>query len=325
MLSKEEIQNIYDYSKSKQEIIKKLNINNHQNGRNLDINILKFFSYIGITDINDISKKSLTQHWQYIQKRDYNNNPKYCECCGNILPFEKQNCKCCSKSCSIILGNKKKGNRDEITKEKISKSLIKNNSKIFYIKQYYDNNISFDDIKLNKPKLIRICKECGREFIPHLQPNGNRISEDKFCSIDCHDKNISYNNSLLRKNEILNGTFHGWKTRNIISYPEKFWINVLNNNNIPFIREYLIKYGEKFHESYFLDFYIEFNNKKIDLEIDGKQHTYPERIEKDKIRDNFISSKNIIVYRIAWNSINTEKGKKLMEEKINNFLIYLKN
>jgi hypothetical protein len=103
-----------------------------------------------------------------------------------------------------------------------------------------------------------------------LQPNGNRISEDKFCSIDCHDKNVSYNNSLLRKNEILNGTFHGWKTRNIISYPEKFWINVLNNNNIPFIREYLIKYGEKFHESYFLDFYIEFNNKKVDLEIDGK-------------------------------------------------------
>ena len=43
MLSIEEIQNIYDYSKSKQEIIKKLNINNHQNGRNLDINILKFF------------------------------------------------------------------------------------------------------------------------------------------------------------------------------------------------------------------------------------------------------------------------------------------
>ena len=43
------------------------------------------------------------------------------------------------------------------------------------------------------------------------------------------------------------------------------------------------------------------------------------------MRDNFISSKNITVYRIAWNSINTEKGKKLMEEKINKFLIYLKN
>jgi hypothetical protein len=29
-----------------------------------------------------------------------------------------------------------------------------------------------------------------------------------------------------------NGNFHGWFSRNIDSYPEKFFMNVLNNNEI---------------------------------------------------------------------------------------------
>lgn len=67
------------------------------------------------------------------------------------------------------------------------------------------------------------------------------------------------------------------------------------------------------------------NGKFIDLEIDGKQHKYPDRLESDKIRDNFITKNNIIVYRIEWNEINSEKGKLLMEEKINKFLDFYKN
>lgn len=52
---------------------------------------------------------------------------------------------------------------------------------------------------------------------------------------------------------------------------------------------------------------------------------YPDRLESDKIRDNFITKNNIIVYRIEWNEINSEKGKLLMEEKINKFLDFYKN
>lgn len=63
----------------------------------------------------------------------------------------------------------------------------------------------------------------------------------------------------------------------------------------------------------------------IDLEIDGHQHTYKERKEHDKIRDEYIKEHNIIIYRIPWNSINTEKGKEKMKEKINDFLNFYKN
>ena len=59
---------------------------------------------------------------------------------------------------------------------------------------------------------------------------------------------------------------------------------------------------------------------EIDLEIDGKQHKYKDRIVHDKIRDEYIKSKNIIVYRIEWNEIKSENGSNLMKEKIGKFL-----
>lgn len=54
---------------------------------------------------------------------------------------------------------------------------------------------------------------------------------------------------------------------------------------------------------------------EIDLEIDGKRHKYEDRVEHDKIRDEYIKSKGIVVYRIDWNEINSEKGSLMMKEK----------
>lgn len=123
-MSKEEIQNIYDYSKSKSEICKKLNIRTNQNGFNIDKDILEYFSQIGINSREQISKKNLSNHWLEIQKRDYELNPKYCEYCGKKLPFEKRFAKCCNQSCGTALGNKKKGSLSEKTRKKISNTLL---------------------------------------------------------------------------------------------------------------------------------------------------------------------------------------------------------
>lgn len=118
---------------------------------------------------------------------------------------------------------------------------------------------------------------------------------------------------------INNGTFSGWQSRNITSYPEQFWISVLDNNNISYVREDFTT------KKYFLDFLIEKNGKKLDLEIDGKQHKYEDRKEHDLERDEYLKSLGYIVYRIEWNSINNQKGKDLMKEKINNFLEFYNN
>lgn len=112
------------------------------------------------------------------------------------------------------------------------------------------------------------------------------------------------------------GTFKGWQSRNITSYPEQFWMNVLKNNNISFERE-------KHVGKYFLDFVISINDKLIDLEIDGKQHKYQDRLESDCIRDKFLKSEGYIIYRIDWNEINSDRGKKLIKDKINEFIDFV--
>ena len=122
------------------------------------------------------------------------------------------------------------------------------------------------------------------------------------------------------------GRHKGWQSRNIISYPERFWMEVLKNNNIDYSFNHVV--NKKTHlglddiSNYFLDFLI---GEKLDLEIDGKQHKYAERVESDKIRDELLSKNGYIVYRIEWNEINSEEGKKLMKEKIDKFLDFYNN
>lgn len=130
----------------------------------------------------------------------------------------------------------------------------------------------------------------------------------------CHLQLLSKNGKELIKTRKLNGTFQGWKSRSIRSYSELFFEKVLKNNNIPFISEYNLD------NKYFLDFYIKTKKANIDLEIDGKQHTYKTRKEHDRKRDIYTTSKNIYVYRIPWNEINTKEGSRKMKEKIDKFL-----
>ena len=94
---------------------------------------------------------------------------------------------------------------------------------------------------------------------------------------------------------------------------------MLNNNGISFKREYAVKKEDGIH-CYFLDFFIEKGNKKIDLEIDGSQHSF--RKEHDKERDEFLIKEGYEVYRIDWNDLRSQKGKELMKEKIDKFIYY---
>ena len=332
-MSLEEIQQIYDYSKSKAEICKKLNIRTNQNGIKIDNDILEYFYQIGITKREQISKVNLSKHWKEIQKRDYELNPKYCLNCCKVIPFERRLNNYCCTSCGTSYGNKKRGKRRKRTEEeklKISEGLRKYNKsigncniveRVEVIKKYYNNDITFNKIQILHPEIIKYCKECGKEFIPKLRKNNIRISGNKFCSKECHGKNVSNTAKELRKKEIEAGTFQGWKSRNITSYAEKFWKQVLDNNNIKYIREQLVEYGNSGKgERYFLDFYIDHNGRKIDLEIDGKQHKYKDRQESDIKRDEYLKLLGYEVYRIEWNSINNDKGKELMKEKIDKFL-----
>lgn len=231
--------------------------------------------------------------------------------------------KFCSRSCA-----NSRIRTDEI-KEKITKGVLKYYYKdgnkctrqqlINAIKKYQNQEISFNDIKKHFPDAIKICSICGKEFVRDIQKCGKRVSNSKTCSQKCHKQLKIINGYKAHEIALKNGTFKPWQSRKIISYPEKFWMTVLKNNNIDYIHNY------HFENKYFLDFYIIKGNIKIDLGIDGKQHKYLDRIKQDKIRDIFVKDKNVKVYRIPWNEINTKNGKEKMKNKIDQFMQFYNN
>ena len=159
------------------------------------------------------------------------------------------------------------------------------------------------------------CYECaklrGLKNLLLYDDNGKQISSD----------NRREASRKVQQKLLAEGRHKGWQSRNIISYPEQFWMEVLKNNNIDYSFNHVVNkkthLGLDDNSNYFLDFLI---NGNIDLEIDGKQHKYEDRAESDRIRDEILTKNNFIVYRVEWNEINSETGKQHMKEKIDKFL-----
>lgn len=75
------------------------------------------------------------------------------------------------------------------------------------------------------------------------------------------------------------------------SYPEKYFTDVFDNNNIKYIKEY-------YTNGYYIDFVV---GDKVGIEIDGEQHYLDERIVKhDLIRYDKLNTENWKIIRIRW-------------------------
>jgi hypothetical protein len=125
------------------------------------------------------------------------------------------------------------------------------------------------------------------------------------------------------------GKHHGWPIRTISSYPERFFKWVLQKNGFEEGIDYKFNFTVRKRElgldnssCYFLDFF--FPNVKLNLEIDGSQHTYyEESVLHDSIRDNLLKNNGYKVYRIPWKNIKTPSGKAYMKIEIDKFFDYL--
>ena len=298
---------------------------------NVKKNVIKFCHEHGI----DIEK----------QISDYKNRKRYCLYCGKELYGENRlTRKFCNSSCAASYNNSLRPQKTEEERDKISKSLIEfykthkrlvNTSNGSYktdgktISECLKEGLVLNPYSASfKDKIIcekkyseKTCVVCGKQFKPFLNIHGH-LYKGNTCSEECSKKLKSKNSLNLYKRLVEEGRFKGWQSRNILSYPERFWINILNNNNISFTPNKPLKKLD--NSNYFLDFYIEINGRKIDLEIDGKQHEHKDRAESDEKRDEYVSSCGIEIYRIKWNEINSEKGKQIMKDKIENFLNFIK-
>lgn len=216
-----------------------------------------------------------------------------CEKCStHFKALKRDNRKFCSRKCSIEHNNDILKNNRIIINEKISKSLLKN-----------------ETIETN-------CLNCNKNFIKNRETT-------KYCSRSCKAKHMSNKPEVkeriskffsdLAKERYKNGdTTIGWKTRNKLtpSYPEKVTISYFDNNNILYEREF--KVGK-----YFIDF--AFIDIKIALEIDGRTHNDIEVIQKDIQKDNYLKSNGWLVYRIKW--VNDKNHHNRIDEFLEKFSI----
>lgn len=223
---------------------------------------------------------------------EYSINPKKCKLCDKPLDYHHQKRTFCSSSCSASFNNEKRVLSDK-TKEKISHQL---KGKIH------------DTERLSIQFIDKTCPNCDKAF-------KTRKKNQVYCSRECVRKKYFNSESSKEKTKqkvkerIENGTFSGWKSRKNRnpSYPENYFIDLLNNENITgWTRELPM-------DKYFIDF--AFIDKKVALEIDGKQHSYEDRKKKDIEKDMYLKENGWNVFRIKWyNPVNDKNKEKLYSQ-----------
>ena len=264
------------------------------------------------------------------KNKKYENVIKKCPVCEKEFETykNKKEKTTCSHGCSnsYFKHGKNNPNFDEIkykeSYEKVSKSL---KGRIYTYNEVVDM-VGVKSIKIRKSKEVvekdkRFCIVCNIEIT-------NKPKIRIYCSNKCRasvptSEETKKKLSDKMKDNFKNGKLKGWQSRNIESYPEKFFKQVLLNNNIEFEFNKPVRkrdLGIDCGCNYFLDFYIK--NGNIDLEIDGKQHKY--RIGGDKLRDDALIKGGYDVYRIKWKLINSESGKKYIKNEIEKFIEYYK-
>lgn len=267
---------------------------------------------------------------------------KKCKKCSKVFYVErriskkgeeiskKKECNFCSKQCanSRVILNKTKIIICDLCKKEFSA-------------HYLGKSRFCSDCK--KPRIIESKKPLRKGFKNEGFKNDNSIRIKVFKCVICEklfirkknrnikccsEKCVNHYLSFLIKQRVENGLHKGWNSRNILSYPEKFFIKVFENNGFKRNKNFFVNYaicknklGLKDISCYFLDFY--FLDKKIDIEIDGKQHEYEDRKNSDIKRDELLTKNNIFVHRIKWKNPVNETNKEYIREKIKEVLVLI--
>lgn len=152
-----------------------------------------------------------------------------------------------------------------------------------------------------------------------------KYASGRFCSVSCskaysalsNNKQRSENLSKAIIRSIEEGTHNNWsRSKNRGNYIERYWNFVLSHvYKLKTEIQYKVKCSsiETNNHYYYLDILV---NSNIDLEIDGPFHDE----ERDKRRDEYLTSKGYIVYRVPY--INPRRHREQVLEQIKTFVDY---
>lgn len=228
-------------------------------------------------------------------KDKYCINPNLCLHCGKIVPYKKNR----GTFCNIICSNRYRNGLRNYEKSKIYtinwKEVQDKHNKGTLLSKI-PNEFNFSYSTLNKAIKLGLLKTINTD-----------VHKDK--------RRESLSISLKKSHE--EGRHIGWKhiNNNIKrSYPEEFFMKILNKNGIT--DRYTVIEKMPFHK-YTLDFVI--TELKLNIEIDGQQHFRTEKaILHDIKRNDFLINNGWLVYRIAWINL-----KNNTNHEVNNLLSYL--
>lgn len=192
------------------------------------------------------------------------------------------------------------------------------------------------------------CEKCGKVMT-------EKFGSGRFCSRQCSNSRIRTDEIRIKTSEtlrkrklsdtekdlLLNKPLHkkekksyngpnlpriekealepGFFSRSRMSYAEKFWQQVLLNNEINFEHDFVVQKPLGGRGVYRLDFLID----NIDLEIDGSLHTQEATIKKDMTRDSYLECLGYRIYRIPWINPNTDTNKLLVNKQIEDLFKFL--
>lgn len=182
------------------------------------------------------------------------------------------------------------------------------------MEEYYYDNHSIRDVakKFNTTEMkIRVLRDKGLVCMERTPEQKRLFNSVKHVGIK-HSEKTKKKLSLIRKKWISENPD---KSPYIVShksrgetYPEKYFREWLEKENIPFQQEYRFKL-------YAFDFLV---NERVDLEIDGNQHKNDKRIiEHDIKRDARSKDAGFVVYRIMWSDyqkLNQGEKEKFLGE-----------
>jgi very-short-patch-repair endonuclease len=230
---------------------------------------------------------------------------KRCEECGNDFDArEKMVTRFCSKSCAGKFNGRNKPKLKVESRIKIKEALVRTWKE-----------------KGSGTSVEKTCPVCGVKFLGRKR---------KTCSRSCGSK-LAWSDPVYRErisSFMRQAPHRGWQSRGVKSYPERFWEDILLKNGfiegVDFVRELRITKASLGEEGdtgwYFLDFF--FPRLKLDLEIDGKQHSYPERVQEDQDRDRLLERNGFSVLRLPWRGL--KQGSKETWAQVHKVLSILK-
>lgn len=225
-------------------------------------------------------------------KNGHDYSLRKCEICGSDHNGLFGGGRFCSKKCACS-----RPQSDE-TKNRISKS-VKDKLASGYIKIRGKRILPIGH-PLGHPATLKVkCPYCGKEN--ERAWNRRHI---RYCNPKCSaaDPTVKAKISAKVRTAHADGRIKPWKARKRtnISYPEQFTMGILNQAEIAY--EHEKKVGK-----YFIDFAIE--DKMVALEIDGSQHDWPERKQKDQEKDAYLTSLGWSVVRIKWIQASNEEKR----------------